>query len=144
MDREEFMSIVYDELHSDGDNTRANRIIDAADEYAESTQLPPTSEDTISRQACLISRKDAINLLESWKESFKEAAHKESASDILMIIKDFKKLPAAQPKTAKIKVIRSECGDLCGCECGTCGVSLDFVDNYCWRCGAKLIKEVSK
>lgn len=53
-------------------------------------------------------------------------------------------IPAIHPKTAKIKVIRSECGDLCGCECGTCGVSLDFVDNYCWRCGAKLIKEVSK
>lgn len=35
MDREEFMSVVYDELHSDGDNSRANRIIDAADEYAE-------------------------------------------------------------------------------------------------------------
>ena len=46
----------------------------------------------------LISRKEAVNLLESWKESFKEIAHKESASDIPMIIKDFKELPAAQPK----------------------------------------------
>jgi len=36
MDRDEFMNFVYDELHSDGDNNRANRIIDAADEYAES------------------------------------------------------------------------------------------------------------
>jgi hypothetical protein len=36
MDRTEFMSLVYDELQSDGDNNRANRIIDAADEYAES------------------------------------------------------------------------------------------------------------
>ena len=35
MTREEFMDIVYGELHSDGDNNRANRIIDAADEYAE-------------------------------------------------------------------------------------------------------------
>ena len=35
MDRTEFMSLVYNELHSDGDNCRANRIIDAADEYAE-------------------------------------------------------------------------------------------------------------
>lgn len=34
MTREEFMNIVYSELHSDGDNNRANRIIDAADEYA--------------------------------------------------------------------------------------------------------------
>lgn len=36
--RQEFMSIVYDQLYSDGDNNRANRIIDAADEYAESAQ----------------------------------------------------------------------------------------------------------
>lgn len=35
MTREEFMDIVYSELHSDGDNYRANRIIDAADEYME-------------------------------------------------------------------------------------------------------------
>lgn len=35
MTRDEFMEMVYDELHSDGDNYRANRIIDAADEYAE-------------------------------------------------------------------------------------------------------------
>lgn len=35
MTREEFMDMVYSELHSDGDNCRANRIIDAADEYAE-------------------------------------------------------------------------------------------------------------
>ena len=35
MTREEFMDIVYSELHSDSDNYRANRIIDAADEYAE-------------------------------------------------------------------------------------------------------------
>lgn len=40
MTREEFMEIVYDELHSDGDNCRANRIIDAADEYAELDWIP--------------------------------------------------------------------------------------------------------
>ena len=34
MTRDEFMDMVYSELHSDGDNYRANRIIDAADEYA--------------------------------------------------------------------------------------------------------------
>lgn len=38
MDRTEFMSIVYDELQSESDNNRANRIIDAADEYAESME----------------------------------------------------------------------------------------------------------
>lgn len=35
MTREELMDIVYSELHSDDDNYRANRIIDAADEYVE-------------------------------------------------------------------------------------------------------------
>ena len=34
MNRYEFTSIVYDELALDPDNRRANRIIDAADEYA--------------------------------------------------------------------------------------------------------------
>lgn len=33
--REEFMTVVYDELSDDSDNCRANRIIDAADEYVE-------------------------------------------------------------------------------------------------------------
>lgn len=32
--REKFMNIVYNELNDDVDNNRANRIIDAADEYA--------------------------------------------------------------------------------------------------------------
>ncbi len=35
MTRDEFMNVVYGELHSDGNNYRANRIIDAADCYAE-------------------------------------------------------------------------------------------------------------
>lgn len=34
--REDFMDIVYNELSDDSDNCRANRIIDAADEYADS------------------------------------------------------------------------------------------------------------
>lgn len=35
MTREEFMNIIYEELYNDGDNYRANRIIDAVDYYAE-------------------------------------------------------------------------------------------------------------
>lgn len=50
--RNEFMSIVYDELFSDGDNNRANRIIDAADEYVEAVQTKPC-EDAISRKMVL-------------------------------------------------------------------------------------------
>ena len=37
VNREEFMNIVYNELNSDLDNNRANRIIDAADEYVDNT-----------------------------------------------------------------------------------------------------------
>ena len=36
--RKDFMDIVYDELSDDEDNFRANRIIDAADAYADSFQ----------------------------------------------------------------------------------------------------------
>lgn len=61
--RDAFMNLVYDELHSDGDNNRANRIIDAADEYVEyslakqsaqlGTNLAEVSTACISRQAAL-------------------------------------------------------------------------------------------
>lgn len=37
MTREEFSDLVYDELCDDSDNCRANRIIDAADDYAYDT-----------------------------------------------------------------------------------------------------------
>lgn len=65
MDREGFMSIVYDELYSDGDNNRANRIIDAADEYAESAQLGTNLAEVGTD---LISRKAAIDAL--WKAMY--------------------------------------------------------------------------
>lgn len=35
MTRDEFLDVVYEELYSDGDNNRANRIIDAADDYVD-------------------------------------------------------------------------------------------------------------
>ena len=38
MDRDSFMDIVYEELKDDPDNTRANNIINAADEYVEDSQ----------------------------------------------------------------------------------------------------------
>lgn len=45
MTREEFMDIVYFELYSDDDNYRVNRIIDAANKYAEEqTRWIPVSE----------------------------------------------------------------------------------------------------
>ena len=48
MTRDEFMDLVYAELSDDGDNYRANRIIDAADEL----ELE-SCEDAISRQAAI-------------------------------------------------------------------------------------------
>ena len=56
MTREEFMDIVYSELHSDGDNYRANRIIDAFDEYVEehsrwisvNDKLPDNNDDVLA------------------------------------------------------------------------------------------------
>lgn len=64
---EQFKEIVYDLLSEDDSNFRANMIIDAADEYAESAKAMPTaqiscenwaeiegySQDTISRQDAL-------------------------------------------------------------------------------------------
>jgi len=45
MTKEEFMNTVYSELYSDGDDHRANRIIDAANEYAvEQARWIPVSE----------------------------------------------------------------------------------------------------
>lgn len=38
MDRDSFMDVVYGELKDDPDNTRANNIINAADEYVEDSQ----------------------------------------------------------------------------------------------------------
>ena len=40
MTREEFSDLVYDELCDDSDNCRANRIIDAADDYAYDASHP--------------------------------------------------------------------------------------------------------
>ena len=56
MTREEFMDIVYSELQSDGDNYRANRIIDAADEYAgEQLKWIPVSDHLPEKNmACLV------------------------------------------------------------------------------------------
>lgn len=61
MDRQDFMDIVYSELESDPDNNRANRIIWAADGYAERRvddalqvlQSAQLDTDCISRQVAI-------------------------------------------------------------------------------------------
>ena len=54
--RQNFMNVVYTELANDPDNNRANRIIDAADEYADSIQLEIITCDnciTPKRSECI-------------------------------------------------------------------------------------------
>lgn len=50
MTRNEFMDLVYDELSNDSDNYRANRIIDAADEYANEAERKKGKWVDVTRQ----------------------------------------------------------------------------------------------
>lgn len=52
MDRQEFMDIVYSEFESEPDNIRANRIIEAADEYAENVRLAETGTNRLKPCRC--------------------------------------------------------------------------------------------
>ena len=53
MKREEFMNLVYDELNSDPDNNRANRIILAADQYAEESEPSLEQVELYCKRRCL-------------------------------------------------------------------------------------------
>lgn len=60
----------------------------------------PNNSDTISRQA-------VTKFLNDWLSCLFENCHKQSASDLKMIIKDFKNLPSVQPAQSEmIKEIR--------------------------------------
>lgn len=83
MTREEFMDIVYSELHSDGDNNRANRIIDAADEYAEEqTRWIPVKwhEITDEERECECYTKDLVYYF--------DCIMPEDEQEILITVKD--------------------------------------------------------
>ena len=82
MDREDFMDIVYSELESDPDNNRANRIIWAADGYAErrvndalqtieelqhaqlGTNLAEVGTDLISRRRAIDAVTDELDIID--------------------------------------------------------------------------------
>lgn len=66
MTREEFMDIVYSELHSDGDNYRANRIIDAADEYAEEQTRWISCKDRLPENDDDVLVWDGLNNMVAW------------------------------------------------------------------------------
>lgn len=53
MTRDEFMDLVYDELNSDPDNNRANRIIEAADEYAADSEPTLSAVELYCKRRCL-------------------------------------------------------------------------------------------
>lgn len=69
MTRDEFLNVVYDELVSDPDNNRANRIIDAADEYAEeyTESMKTELEEMSSAQP-----DNQVNLCDSCKYTYPE------------------------------------------------------------------------
>lgn len=140
MDREDFMDIVYSELESDSDNNRANRIIEAADEYAGSVQ-PEPCEDAVSKEKIL-------KFFDDWMSALDENCHNQSVSDLKIIKRDFENLPPVTPKQRTGKWIPSD--SQCGIRCSVCGApvddfchSIDYIDlvyepNFCPNCGKKM------
>lgn len=61
----------------------------------------PNNSDTISRQA-------VTKFLNDWLSCLFENCHKQSASDLKMIIKDFKNLPSVQPDDDRLERCRLE------------------------------------
>jgi len=96
----------------------------------------------------LISRQAVAKFLNDWLSCLFENCHKQSASDLKMIIKDFKNLPSAQPerKTGRwipdntdyyrTKFICSACGE--SEEVPTMGFGYAPMWGYCPNCGADM------
>ena len=93
--RQDFMDIVYSELASDPDNNRANRIIWAADGYAESAKLG-TNLAEVGTRTVRGYPIDAHALMEKVAEEYGERAR-----DRLYQIVRY--MPPAQPDCAKCK-----------------------------------------
>ena len=116
MDRQDFMDIVYSELHSDGDNNRANRIIDAADEYAESAQLgtnlAEVGTDTISRKQAIGALKEhRANYCDNTPGTFAKLSYAEKSrvDELDTAIATLINLPPAQPELCEDAVSRKDC-----------------------------------
>ena len=101
MDRDEFMDIVYSELESDSDNNRANRIIDAADEYVENTQfgtkLAEVGTDCISRRQAIDAVTDELDMIDHVPKWVFDRLEKR-----------LKQLPNIQPEPCEDAVSRAE------------------------------------
>lgn len=99
----------------------------------------PNNSDVISRQA-------VTKFLNDWLSCLFENCHKQSASDLKMIIKDFKNLPSVQPERKTGRWIPSD-SEL-EIKCNKCGkdfseyvYSIDYIflaeyPKFCPNCGA--------
>ena len=95
---------------------------------------PEPCEDAVSREAVL----DAID---EWKEACADSGHKETASDIMLIRKDFIELLPVTPKQRTGKWILDRSGAYCCSECmEPCAgyVMMKPRDKFCKMCGAKM------
>lgn len=131
MTREEFMDIVYSELHSDGDNYRANRIIDAADEYAEEQE---PCKDVVSRQA-------VIDAIDKWVKSM-HVLITLPANEVTPLFESVNELPFVTPQQKIGKWIYKKEEDsyrcsLCSFPCHKDNLGA-IVTRYCAGCGARM------
>ena len=85
----------------------------------------------------LISRQAAIDALDKRFDSIPM----EQTTEILLLRKDLRNLPSAQPETAKRIVGKSRDGMTLWYQCDMCNEPVDVQDNYCRGCGRRLIDE---
>lgn len=91
----------------------------------------------------LISRQDALNILDGWKRTFKEISHNQSAADIELIKSEFAKLipvkkSECKPGKWEIYVISVYAFDEERYRCSECGFEGAPYWNFCPGCGAKM------
>ena len=99
--------------------------------YAENVvkQLPPASSSEIPNSSDTISRAKAIEALDKRFDSIPM----EQTSEILMLRKDLRELPPAQPKRGKWIHISEEMW-----KCDQCGEISCCSPNFCPDCGADM------
>ena len=137
--RQDFMDIVYEELEDDPDNNRANRIIWAADGYAERRV-----DDALQVIEELQSAKPGTNLAEVGTDCISRKAAIDVAKqhwykpDIAGALEE---LPPVTPKQRTGKWILDRSGAYCCSECmEPCAgyVMMKPRDKFCKMCGAKM------
>lgn len=101
-----------------------------------------TSGDCISRQA-------VTKFLNDWLSCLFENCHKQSASDLKMIIKDFKNLPSVQPERLKGRWIESHehayidngVKEWINWYCSECDAPNSDPTDFCPNCGTDMRSE---